>query len=142
MKRQNTLSTNRHTQSHTLTTVPVFGAKRVVQTRCQGMIDKSKECAMLTHPCWTDRSKHRQIKTQVLYAMQSCTPVSDIIALHTFLRYIAFIFTHVQICQVALTRSTNELPDGWPETGVHESVDTVVYWVNNEGYCCSRSHTQ
>lgn len=84
----------------------------------------------------------RQIKTQVLYAMQSCTPVSDIIALHTFLRYIAFIFTHVQICQVALTRSTDEFPDGWPETGVHESVDTIVYWVNNEGDCCIRNHRQ
>ncbi len=54
----------------------------------------------------------------------------------TFLRNIALILTHVQVCQIPLTWPTNELPDCWPEAGVHQGMDAVVDWVDNEWNRC------
>ena len=54
----------------------------------------------------------------------------------TFLRNIALILTHVQVCQIPLTRPTNEFPDRWPEAGVHQGMNAIVDWVNNEWNSC------
>jgi len=35
-----------------------------------------------------------------------------------------------------LTWPTNELPDCWPEAGVHQGMDAVVDWVDNEWNRC------
>ncbi len=54
----------------------------------------------------------------------------------TFFRNFALVLTHVQVCQIPLTWPTNELPDRWPETGIHQGMNAIVDWVNNERNCC------